>query len=164
MAARGEKEAADAAAPAEGPGKDASAKDASAKDEAPAADVKAARAAAIAAEKAALAKKIAEIEAAKKGKAPRRKADEPEPMDVLVDVVLSVEASPSPLLRQLVDNGGWYDWGEKGTPWKQIEDVVVAGAMAPPYSPHSFTLAHRHSAGTCTGVKCCGFTSRAALA
>jgi len=39
---------------------------------------------------------------------------------------------PIELLRQMVDNGGWYDWAEKGTPWKQIEDVTVCAAMAPP--------------------------------
>ena len=37
---------------------------------------------------------------------------------------------PIELIRQLIDNGGWYDLKEKS--WKQIVDVSVVAAMGPP--------------------------------
>jgi len=45
---------------------------------------------------------------------------------------------PVELVRQCWDNGGWYDWAEKGTPWKEIEDLVFCAAMGPPGGGRSF--------------------------
>ena len=46
---------------------------------------------------------------------------------------------PIELLRQCVDSGGWYDWEEKGTPWKEVEDMVLCAAMGQPGGGRSFT-------------------------
>lgn len=45
---------------------------------------------------------------------------------------------PIELVRQCWDNGGWYDWDEKGTPWKSIEDLIFCAAMGPPGGGRSF--------------------------
>lgn len=39
---------------------------------------------------------------------------------------------PIELVRQLIDNGGWYDLKEKDKAWRQIVDCSVIGAMGPP--------------------------------
>jgi dynein heavy chain len=39
---------------------------------------------------------------------------------------------PIELLRQMIDNGGWYDNKEKHKPYKKIVEYIFLGAMQPP--------------------------------
>lgn len=39
---------------------------------------------------------------------------------------------PIELLRQMIDNGGWYDNVEKSRPFRTLNDIIFMGAMGPP--------------------------------
>lgn len=45
---------------------------------------------------------------------------------------------PIEILRQMLDQGGWYDLLDKDKPFKQIVEIIFVGAMGPPGGGRTF--------------------------
>lgn len=45
---------------------------------------------------------------------------------------------PIELLRQMLDQGGWYDFKDKERPFKNLVDIIFVGAMGPPGGGRTF--------------------------